>query len=605
MKKFTAIIICLLMIFACNLAGCASFSIDKTKYYNEVLAKVGDTHITRFDLLTAYNSYGKSYYESQQGQDEKTALNSTLNMLIDRESLHQYALTQGDLYKPSAYQVNEVVGEIFSSLDSQMETYLKTANKILDIEAEEEPTEESASEDKTYLYSNYVYKKRATVVKDGTDYKIKYIEQTEEDITDPLLESEYLNDHTHKDIISKIKEAYLVHLDEQDNNAQAEKKALQLLTADLISYEKYLLDENGKHYSKSFDDLLYRYIERNFDSQIQSKYLENIRVHYLKNEELDIEILLDTYKRASNVSYNLYNDEDEFEDYKTAIKDIGTKGNTVLYHPEMNDGTKFGYFLHTLINFDEQQKSDIKNLANEPDEDKRQDEINKIVAQTKVQARNSETGAIDADSEYISLADILEEYNQISGTYEEKLAQFIDFMFKYTGDAESTLVSGMPYVIGHNYTTGEDYSAMVQQFTDEAVKLMETNEIGAMSSFSLDNIGEMCVTEYGIHFIFYVNEVSAYDIDHSQSSSAYIQDEDIEDMENLNLYTKVINPLTNQTYFDLLFDAVYPAESNGIYTSNTGYSAEEKRIISSIQKQDGHKVKKYTTKIEGTKTSLK
>jgi len=33
------------MIFACNLAGCASFSIDKTKYYNEVLAKLV-THYT-------------------------------------------------------------------------------------------------------------------------------------------------------------------------------------------------------------------------------------------------------------------------------------------------------------------------------------------------------------------------------------------------------------------------------------------------------------------------------------------------------------------------------------------------------------------------------
>ena len=111
MKKFTAIIICLLMVFACNLAGCASFSIDKEKYYNEVLAKVGDTNITRFDLLNAYNSYGKTYF-SVKGDDETAALNSTLDMLIERESLYQYALTQGDLYKPTAYQVNEVVKEL-------------------------------------------------------------------------------------------------------------------------------------------------------------------------------------------------------------------------------------------------------------------------------------------------------------------------------------------------------------------------------------------------------------------------------------------------------------------------------------------------------------
>ena len=48
MKKLSAILVCLLMIVAGSLAGCATFSIDKVKYYNEVLAKVGDSHITRY-----------------------------------------------------------------------------------------------------------------------------------------------------------------------------------------------------------------------------------------------------------------------------------------------------------------------------------------------------------------------------------------------------------------------------------------------------------------------------------------------------------------------------------------------------------------------------
>ena len=47
-KKFSAILICLLMIITCSLAGCATFSINKVKYYNEVLATVDETKITRF-----------------------------------------------------------------------------------------------------------------------------------------------------------------------------------------------------------------------------------------------------------------------------------------------------------------------------------------------------------------------------------------------------------------------------------------------------------------------------------------------------------------------------------------------------------------------------
>ena len=152
---------------------------------------------------------------------------------------------------------------------------------------------------------------------------------------------------------------------------------------------------------------------------------------------------------------------------------------------------------------------------------------------------------------------------------------------------------------------------MVAEFTAESVKLMENGEKGTMSNFSMENIGEMCVTEYGIHFIFYVGDVKAYDINPADYSLVYIQDtnkddnnDDIADDE-LNLYTKIINPLTGKTYFDMLFDAVFPASGDSIYTSKTGYDDEEERLISLIQSKEGHKVKKYTTKINATKTSLK
>ena len=126
------------MIVTCGLAGCASFSIDKVKYYNEVLAIVDETKITRFDLLNAYNSYGNSYFAQQQGQSESEALNSTLDLLIDRELIYQYALDNNATYKPTAYQVNEIVKEIFDSLDEQMEKYITEAKSILKIDADEE-----------------------------------------------------------------------------------------------------------------------------------------------------------------------------------------------------------------------------------------------------------------------------------------------------------------------------------------------------------------------------------------------------------------------------------------------------------------------------------
>lgn len=623
MKKLSAILICFLIIFTCGFAGCASFSIDKVKYYNEVVAKVGDTHITRYELLSAYNSYGSSYFLNED-KKESEAIKETLDMLIDRESLYQYAVKHNDLYKPTEYQVNEMVKSVYESLDSQMESYIKTSKAILNIESDEEIKEEETKdeEEKAYLYSNYIYKKRAKV----ENNKIVYITEDEETVVDALIAEKYLLDHTLDGIVEEIKNNYFKengwfdkYLEENEDSKyrkDLKEKSIRLMAEDLMEYEYYLRDENGKPYSKNTDDLIYRYVERNFTNQVKSQYLTNIGNYYLEHEELNIELLIEEYKYLSKVSYELYNDESEAEDYKTKIKDIGTKGDSILQHPELKDGTQFGYFIHTLINFDDTQKEEIKSLnANfKGSEEEKNAEIAKIAGKSKVQARNSETGKIDEDAEYVTLSNIVEEYNKITGTYEQKLAKFIEFMFKYTGDT-GTLDAGMPYVIGYTpseYTgivNDEDkldgtHSAMVTNFTKEAINLMKTGNKGAMSKVSIDNIGEMCITEYGIHFLFYVENVNAYDVDYSDVDSTYIQSENKTDLEHLNLYNKVLNPLTGKTYFDMLFDAVYPASNGQVFTSNTGYDKEEKRIIAEIQNTDGHRVTKYTTRIKATKTKI-
>ena len=183
------------MVITCGLAGCASFSINKVKYYNEVLATVDETKITRFDLLSAYNSYGKSYYVNQLGQSEEVALKSTLDLLIDREALYQYALDNNSTYKPTPYQVNEIVKELFNSMDEQMASYVEEAKKILNIEIEESEEEESNNET-AYKLADYSYSPRATVKsrdKNGsTEYYIEYIIEPEEENYEKLIDNKYL-----------------------------------------------------------------------------------------------------------------------------------------------------------------------------------------------------------------------------------------------------------------------------------------------------------------------------------------------------------------------------------------------------------------------------
>lgn len=590
------------MIVTFSLAGCATFSINKVKYYNEVLATVGETHITRFDLLTAYNSYGYSYYVSQQGKSEEDALRSTLEYMIDRELIYQHILEKEDEnpeFTPTEYQVNVIVENIFESVDSQMEDYIKESKKILNIKVDES-TEDETDDETLHTYENYVYSPRAKLVSENGVDKIVYITEKEPTSYDKLINSTNLINFKDDSTIIAIRDAYLDHFesnlnDEESTNANALfNKSIGLLTEDLIEYEYYLRDSQGKKLTKNTNDLLFRYFERTFNSQIQSQYIENFRTEYLKSETLSISSLIEKFQSLARVSYTNYHDEDA--DYKSDMKSTSTKHDTILYHPTLEDGTKFGYFTHTLLKFDNLE-TQIKALEKINDPVEKENKRHEIISLLEVTPRNEDGTSAESP---VKLADIIDEYNQITKivNYDEKLAEFTKFMFKYTGDT-ATLSSSMPYVVGTNGN-----SSMEEAFTNEAIKLLETGTKGAMSKVDVQKIENMCITSYGVHFLFFVGDVNSFDVLYSDIESAYIASQnkvvDKIDYGYLNLYGKTLNPLTNETYFDMLFDAVYPADDDGVFTTKNGYSAEETRIADANE----NKVTRFETKIKSTKVKI-
>ena len=613
------------MIITCSLAGCATFSIDRVKYYNEVVATVGEKNIKRADLLSAYRSYGSTYFVTQSNQSETEAMNNTLDILIDRELLYQYALDNDNIYRPTAYQINEAIQSMFDSLDEELEDYVDEAKNILNIKTDSTSTSNSSEDETAYLYEDYVYKKRATVeVRYYTDatkktisstktefkeYYIQYITE-EEPAFDPLIDISYLNDFTSDDVVDALIEKYfsdfkenLSYEEKSENVDLIYNKVLSLMAEDLRSYEYYLRDENGKEYSKDTDSLIYRYFERNFQSQIESTYLTNIQTYFLENEDLSIQALIDEYNYLTESSYLKYKNHEET--YKTDLQGIGTDADTIYYHPtNLNDGTKFGYVLHTLISVDGLDDaltaldSDAEIVANPDLYEQRYNEIiTEYLSDLSVPVRNPETGLVDSETNFNT---VLNEYSEITkiSDYQTKLDKFIEFMFKYTGDYESSLVSGMPYVVGTN-----GYSDMAEAFTEEAVRLISEGVKGGTTIASTDNL---CVSNYGVHFLFYVGDVGSTDyyIPYSDKGAVYIQkDNKTSDNGRYNLYYKILNPMTGETYFDMLFDAVYPAESDeSNYTSNTGYSDYEEQLINTSS--DKHKVVKYTTKINSTRSSI-
>lgn len=625
MKKFTVLLLCFLAIITCGLAGCATFSIDKVKFYNDVVAKLGDKNFTRFELMEAYESYGYQLYVSQKGQSEEQALQSTLDYLVDSEALY-LSIKDDNTYKPTAYQVNEIVKSLFSSFDSTLDTYVEKATKILNVELQDATQSESIVQ-KTSTTRNefdFASSRRATIVKDGDTYKIQYVKSEDENLItsyEKYIDSAYLEDFNKAGIAKEIKDKYLANLKNKLNSRnyiiksteiKLEKdvlfnKVIELFAEQLKDYEYYLRDANNQPYSTKTDELIERAISREFTSSIKSQHIKNLRNRYLKDEKLSINELKTEFVDLVTASYEKYKEDEST--YKTNMKEIGSKGDTIFYHPtNLEDNTKFGYFTHTLLGFSETQKTKIKNLNYNPEEDdgtvdKKSTYENIVLTETEIPYRNSEGVEVGKTT----VANVLKEYkdifnmpNSTEAEYQAKLSAFIDFTLKYSSDPGS-LTAGMPYVVGTN-----GFSGMEENFTKEAIKLMNTETSGAMSTVDFEGTTTdgMCITPYGIHLIFYVGNVNAYDVNYDEIELMQFEDTVIEDEEDaqdelLNLTTKVLNPLTGETYFDMLFDKVYPADSSSFYTSNTGYSTTELLLIRDAKADLG-----YTTYDKVIKSTL-
>lgn len=575
------------MIVSCCLTGCSTFSIDYVKFYNETVAVVNDEKISRYDLLNSYSSYGNQYYVTQQGMSEKEAINKTLDTMINRILLADYAKNDPK-YALTEYDINSVYQNVIDSLEESYESFLTTARDIYDFE-QPESAEESSEEETAYLKEDYKFKKRAELTT-GDIIKYKKDPDAEKIETYALGESnkDYVinfSSKTKEDIITKL---YACFMRKAYDNKEAEEnynlissKAIELLAKSLISYEYYLRDENGKAYNTKTADLIKRYIERVYDSELESAYIANFEQYYLEEQSelqnLNVSKLINKFVSLTETDFAKY--VNSKTDYYNYLKTIGTDAEMIYFTPENADG-KFGYFLHVLLPLDKEVIDDInaekaKFEAGYYDEPALKNKINELISNETHQERSLADGLlIDGEK---GIFTILDEYESV-----DNVDEFIDFMFRYTSDT-ATLTADMPYVIGYEGDT--NYSGMVTEFTKEAVRLLKSDE-EYMTSAS-----NYVLTEYGIHLLCEVGTVKA-DYKYADRNSVTIS---LDKSKANNLYYKETNKFTEKTYFDLLFDLVYPASSGEVYATNNGYTEMEESILTGLRKAENVTI--YTTKV--------
>ena len=581
---------CLIMLVVV-LTGCSTFRVDKVKYYNEVLAKVGNDNITRFDLINAYNNYGYTNFVTQGGQSEEEALVSTMDSLVKRKLAYKYAL-DNEQYSLSEYEITKLFNTTMDSLLSSFESNKSIARKIYNLEVDDKDAEAEESSTESIKLSEYGYVKRVEVVEieqgEETFKQIKYKNiDTEKDADEikPVLDQKYVtgfSSYTKYGIVKALLAEFMERFYANENNEDAElykrvcDKAIELSCNNLINYE-YYLREDGKRLSTNQEDLLYRFVERTYQSQLESAYITKINTVYLQTETLSNDSITNAFKAMYQSDYAKYaNDIDAYNQ-----KIISTGSDLIYYHPVSNDD--FGYFLHVLLPLNNVEDdltwlkehrylySDDEYLA------KQQEYLEQIMCaeRTISEVRDDETGELVQEEGIVldsqkSISDVLAEYRDEV----KDLDSFKKFMFKYTTDT-ATLTADMPYVIGYNpetYTGKLDgdgkltgaHTTMVNNFTREAIRLMKENK-------TYTNYDEYILTNYGIHLLYYVAPVT---------SPVGIENLNKVTVEQLDAL--VLNQATGETYLDRVFDLVYPADSNGMFTSNTKYSSYEQTLVESL-----------------------
>ena len=586
MKKVTTIFMTLIIMLVVVLSGCSTFTIDKVKYYNEIVARVGEHNITRFELIEAYNNYGYTNYVTQQGKSEKEALIETMNSLVERKLVVNHAKAYTNKYQLSEYEVKKVFRDTLDYLLQSFNSNKDTARKIYNLEAKEESSAEDTAEESIKI-SDYYYQKRVEVQNGQLKFIDTDLEKDADVIKSSIHEnySKHFRDYSQDEIVTALlnqfkKEFYFNEYDE--DSATYRKvcdKAIELACKNLINYE-YYVRENGERLSTKQQDVLFRFVEKNYVSQLENAYIKKVNNVYLMEEQLSNDEVVNTFKALYQRDYAKYANNPTA--YNEAIKE--TSSDLIYYAPSTD--AEFGYFLHVLLPFNNVEE-DLKWLKEHrhlyTDEQYKAEQealINDIECKQRTieEVRDAETGEL-INAEGVVL-DTMVDVNDVLNRYRANvtdLNSFVKFMFEFTTDT-ATLTADMPYVIGYEGET--KYSAMVENFTDEAIRLMKENK-------RYTEYNEYILTNYGIHLLYYVgpvvNQIAIEDI-----NSLTIQD----------LNNAILNKATGETYLDRVFDLVYPAGSDGMFTTNTDYSQFEENLVNSLYSV--YPVTLYETKIHAS-----
>lgn len=555
-KRVVALILGILM--SCSLfAGCSLIEHNDDKDARQVIAVINsieDTsngvkytsetkYIYKSDLIRSMNTYAQQYM-TNYNLSLKQAAERLLDELITRELLLIEAdrIEKQGLIEWTQKDTNEQMRNIYSTVDSQLQTIRKEILGDYDESAPSDDEEESSSttypvpetekdeDDKSDYeldkFGNIQYTvkkdKDGNVVQeqavDSNGYPMYEKKKDEygnevDDLTKPVMvdvmvpvyknwyeelkkdeskwpgtrgteEQKSLDREAVRRFVSLIKEL-------ADSDIKATKEDKAKFADDLKKINDVISNKGAEYvYPMLGETYIMEYLVG--ESAHQSILINKLRDYIVGDVEVTDEEVVDAYTKQ--LTYQVETFTNDQSAYQTAL----SEGNTTMLY--MRDDSYF-YVKHILLPFSEKQTAALTAYKNDP---KNAGKDYRIMRDTQMVNETVVYAHVNGENDLSNPKTVNEVFDEIYGAMalvasnpKEAERKFDELTYKYNTDT-GAFGYGKAYAVKRN--DDEGHSGYMEEFYDGAIKLYDEHKVGEV-------LPEIVVTDYGVHIMYFSQAV--------------------------------------------------------------------------------------------------
>lgn len=520
-KRFLSLVLvlCVMITSLMTFSGCSLLHDNDKRYYAEVVAKVGDSTITRNEVLTMFNYYYYTQGYYQYGYSEDVVFDMVMEALVKNKIMAQEAkkLDECKLTDEDEYYIWE---QVFANIDSEIDEYEDEIRTLFGVEDREVEEEEE----------------------DTTDLIFKEYERSSSSGT--IAEAE----------VKRTKEEWVDYLNKSTNKTTNYYR--------FLAYSKYIsnLEKSAEKYekkAKSTAELLDEEFVRLYDYYKESRYVAKYTAYIANKITISDDEISEEYRKALNSQIQSFAISDG---YSSTITDTSNT-DLVIYRQTG------GYFTvqHILLQFadydSELSASEyLYNLDNyvssyDSNEDLEQTFIDEFLAEREDYAMNNEeslnmdyinpnTGKTNLDDNgnevnytredfdklvFGSVANgdeadgIYTRYQNNEITYEELAKEFFKLKFSFSKDSGVTDLTNLTNLMGYVLPTSEaEGNSFVSEFADTSYDLYE--QYLTDGTYGIKTV----VTNFGIHYIMFTGVINSGTLS-LDDEFTLVSDETVED----------------------------------------------------------------------------